>query len=161
MTEPFNLAERIRQVREIEAKVKQMEEEFDAKIKPYEDFADAARTQILQYLNETGQKSAATQYGTAYWKPKITYRLGDKDEFRRHVIGTEAWDMISWAAAGVACEEFTQTNGAPPPGLERNQVNILYINAPPKPRKKVIPNVGEQAYAEEDMGVNPNEVEAL
>jgi hypothetical protein len=133
----FNIAERIRQVREVEARVEEEEKVLAEKLKPFKELADKLRTAILQHLNETGQKSAATVNGTAYWKPKITYRVGDKDEFRRHVIGSEQWELITWAAAGVACEQFTQTNDGPPPGLHRNAVNILYINPPPKPRKRV------------------------
>jgi hypothetical protein len=133
----LNVAERIKQVREIEIKIKAEETALEEKLKPFREFAEKARTQILQYLNETGQKSAATVNGTAYWKEKVTFRVQDKDEFRRHVIGTEQWELITWAAAGVACEQYAQTNEGPPPGLFRNAMNVLYINAPPKPRKKV------------------------
>ncbi len=132
----FNIAERISQIRAVEARLKQMEEEYEEKAKPLRDFAFQARTSILQYLNDTGQKSAATVNGTAYWRPKVTYRVMDKDEFRRHVIGTEEWELATWAAAGSACEAWVQANNAVPPGLERNAVNMLYINAPPKPRTK-------------------------
>lgn len=132
----FNVAERIRQVREVETKIRQMEKEFDEKLKPLVDFTEAARAQLLAHLNETGQKSAATIHGTAYWKEKFTYRVIDKEEFQRHVTGTEQWHLTTWAAATNACEEFTQSNNGAPPGLARNAVNILYVNAPPKPRAK-------------------------
>ena len=137
MTTPFNLGERIKQVRAIEAKFKAMEDELDAKLKPYEDFTEAARAEILQFLNQTNQKSANTEFGTAYWKPKITYRVADKDEFRRHVIGMEQWELLTWATALTAAEAFTTEHGEPPPGTVRNSVNLLYITAPAKPRTKV------------------------
>ena len=134
----FNLAERILQIRQIEAKVKEMEDAFEEKVKPYEDFAEAARQQVLEYLNATGQKSAATANGTAYWKAKNTYRVEDKDAFRRHVLGTEQYELITWAAAPLACEDFFQVNNeVTPPGLVRNSIRILYVNAPAKPRKRV------------------------
>jgi hypothetical protein len=150
----LNVAERIKQVREMEAKIKAEEVALEEKLKPLKDWAEKARTQILQYLNDTGQKSAATVNGTAYWKPKVTYRVQDKDEFRRHVIGTEQWELLTWAAAGVACEQFTQTNEGPPPGLFRNAVNILYINPPPKPRKKV------EGKEEEEVNEQPSDTAA-
>lgn len=133
----FDLGLRIKQVLAAEAKMKAEEAELAAKHKPLKDACVAARTEILQFLNETNQKSANTAFGTTYWKPKITYRVEDKDEFRRHVIGMEAWELIAWGAAGVACEEFTNEHSAPPPGLVRNAVNILYINQPAKPRTTV------------------------
>jgi hypothetical protein len=133
----FNLAERIKQVRAVEAKIKAMMNELDEKLKPFEDFAEEGRAEILQFLNDTNQKSANTEFGTAYWKPKVTYRVADKDEFRRHVIGMEQWELVVWGAALNAAEAFTNEHGEPPPGCVRNSVNLLYINAPAKPRTKV------------------------
>ena len=121
MAPQFNLGERIKQVRAVEAKIKAMEDELDAKLKPYEDFTEAARAEILQFLNQTNQKSANTEYGTAYWKPKITYRVADKDEFKRHVIGMEQWELLTWATALTAAEAFTNEHGEPPPGTVPQQ----------------------------------------
>jgi hypothetical protein len=146
--ETFNIAERIRQVREIEARIEKEEKEFEAKQKPYKDWAVEARADILSYLNKTGQKSAATPNGTAYWKEKVTYRVTDKDEWRRHVVGEEAWELITWAAAPAQVEELVQADHAVPPGLLRNAVNILYVNAPAKPRKKVVGEAQGEAQEE-------------
>jgi hypothetical protein len=131
----FNVAERIAQVLAAKKKLEEMEDAFEQKVKPLEEWIEKARNELLEYLNETGQKSAATVNGTAYWKPKVTYKVTDKDEFRRHVIGTEAWELLTWAAAPTNCEAFTEANSAPPPGTERSAINILYVNQPPKPRK--------------------------
>ena len=133
----FNLGEAIRAVREIEAKRKAAEDAFEAKIKPYKVFAEKMRTEILMYLNQTGQKSANTEFGTAYWKPKITYRVQDKEEFQRHVIGMEQWELVTWGAAATVAEVFTNEHGEPPPGCVRNAVNILYVTAPEKPALRV------------------------
>jgi hypothetical protein len=133
----FNLGERIKQVRAIEAKIKLLEAELAEKLKPFRDFAFTGRAEILEFLNTTNQKSANTEWGTTYWKPKVTYRVEDKDEFRRHVIGTEQWELLTWATAGNAAEAFTEEHGEPPPGTVRNSVRILYINPPVKPRSRV------------------------
>jgi hypothetical protein len=134
----FNLAERIKQVRMLEAKIDEEEKALAVKHKPLKDWAVKARADIMAYLNETGQKSASTVNGTTYWSTKVTYRVTDKDEWRRHVIGTEAWEQLSWATAPAIIEERVQSGDPVPPGLFRNAVNILYINPPPKPRKKVV-----------------------
>lgn len=148
----LDVATLIKQVRAVEAKIKQIEAEYDDKIAPFEEFAKEGRATLLQYLNDTKQKSAATVEGTAYWKPKITFRVMDKEAFRRHVIGAEAYELITWAAAGVACEDFVTQNQEPPPGVERNAVNILYINAPPKPRKrKTATTAAPPLEGEQDM----------
>jgi len=132
----FDLGERIKQVREMEAFIDQQQAELDAKLEKHHKFVDWARTEILAFLNQNNQKSANTEFGGCHWKPKITYRVEDKDAFRRHVIGAEAWELITWAAGAVNCEAFTEEHKMPPPGLVRNAVNILYITPPTKPKGK-------------------------
>lgn len=153
-TMTFDLGTRIKQVRALEAKIKAEEAALEAKLKDAKDWAVAARVEILEFLNATKQKSANTEFGTAYWKPKVTYRVEDKDEFRRHVIGMEQWELVTWGAAGNAAEVFTNEHGEPPPGCVRNSVNILYINPPVKPRAKV-------AKASTGNGAEPPDDDAL
>lgn len=146
----FNLGQAIMEVRAIEQKLEAMEDAFKEKIKPLKDYAQQKRDEILTHLLTTGQKSANTPYGGAYWKEQIRYSVADKDEFRRHVIGTESWQLLTWAAASVAAEEFTKEHGEPPPGTKRSAVVLPYVTAPVKPRtgKVVNDNEPEQAAAE-------------
>lgn len=132
----FDLGERIKQVRAIEAFIEKKQEELDAALAKHHEFVEIGRAEILGFLNQTNQKSANTEFGGCHWKPKITYRVEDKDTFRRHVIGSEAWELITWASAPVNCEAFTEEHNMPPPGLVRNAVNILYITPPTKPKAK-------------------------
>jgi hypothetical protein len=132
----FDLSERIKQVREIEKYIDDRQEALDAELENHHKFVEMARAEILQFLNQTNQKSANTEFGGCHWKPKITYRVEDKETFRRHVIGAEAWELITWASAPVNCEAFTEEHKMPPPGLVRNAVNILYITPPVKPKAK-------------------------
>ncbi len=132
----FDLGERIKQVRMVEDMIDKKQEELDASLEAHHKFVEVGRAEILQFLNQTNQKSANTEYGGCHWKPKITYRVEDKDAFRRHVIGAEAWELITWASAPVNCETFTTEHKMPPPGLVRNAVNILYITPPTKPKTK-------------------------
>jgi hypothetical protein len=145
----FNLGERIKQVRAIEAKIDAMQAEFDTKLKPYEDFATKGRAEILQFLNATNQKSANTEFGGAYWTAKVTYRVEDKDTFRRHVIGAEAWELITWAAMPTNCELFIAEHKMPPPGLQRSVVNVLHVTVPTKPKKKKVIQDGGQDQPEQ------------
>jgi hypothetical protein len=131
-TPPFNLAKRIQQVRALDASVTQMTQEFEKQIKPAKDLINSLRGQILEHLNATGQKSASTEFGGAHWKAKITYQVENREEFQRHVIGAEEWELIGWSAAPNACEAYLEAHKASPPGLKRNSVNILYVTAPPK-----------------------------
>jgi hypothetical protein len=132
----FNLAERIKQVRAIEDMIDAKQAALNAELEKFNAFVERGRAEILQFLNQTNQKSANTQYGGCHWKAKITYRVEDKDAFRRHVIGSEAWELITWASAPVNCELFTDEHKQPPPGLIRNAARLLYITPPTKPKAK-------------------------
>ena len=132
----FNLGERIKQVREIEKYIDDRQEALDAELEQHHRFVEMGRTEILTFLNQTNQKSANTEYGGCHWKPKVTWRVEDKEAFSRHVIGAEAWQLITWAAQPTNCEAFTTEHKMAPPGLVRNAVNILYITAPVKPKNK-------------------------
>ena len=132
----FKLDERIMQVRMMEKYIDDRQEALDAELENHHKFVEMARAEILAHLNQTGQKSANTEYGGCHWKPKVTWRVEDKEAFSRHVIGAEAWQLTTWAAQPTNCEEFTKEHKMPPPGLLRNAVNILYITAPVKPKSK-------------------------
>lgn len=132
----FDLGERIKQVRMVEDMIDKKQEELDTMLEQHHKFVETGRAEILAFLNQTNQKSANTEFGGCHWKPKITYRVEDKDAFRRHVVGAEAWELITFAAAPVNCEAFTEEHKLPPPGLVRNAVNILYITPPTKPKGK-------------------------
>ena len=136
----FDLGERIKQIRAVQDKIDAETTAFELRMKPFEDFVEKARAEVLQFLLKTKQKSANTEFGGSYWKPKITYRVQDKVAFQRHVIGTEQWELLTWASAPAICETFTKEHeGVPPPGLERNEVITVYITPPTKPRTKKQP----------------------
>jgi hypothetical protein len=132
----FDLSERIKQVRMMEKYIDDRQEALDTELEQHHKFVEMGRVEILAFLNQTNQKSANTEYGGCHWKPKVTWRVEDKEAFSRHVIGAEAWQLTTWAAQPTNCEAFTAEHKMPPPGLIRNAVNILYITAPVKPKAK-------------------------
>jgi hypothetical protein len=132
----FDLGERIKQVRMIESEIDRRQAELDQQLEQHHKFVEVGRAEILAFLNQTNQKSANTEYGGCHWKPKVTWRVEDKEAFSRHVIGSQAWELITWAAQPTNCNAFIEEHKLPPPGLVRNAVNILYITAPVKPKDK-------------------------
>jgi hypothetical protein len=132
----FDLGERIKQVRMMEKYIDDRQEALDTELEQHHKFVEMGRTEILAFLNQTNQKSANTEWGGCHWKPKVTWRVEDKEAFSQHVIKAEAWQLITWAAQPTNCETFTAEHKMTPPGLVRNAVNILYITAPVKPKSK-------------------------
>jgi hypothetical protein len=87
---------------------------------------------LLTTLNATGQDSAKTKAGTAYRKAWTSATIRDKDAFRRHVIGTEDWDLIDWRANKTAVTKAVEENNQPPPGVDFNKGYDVGVRRPGK-----------------------------
>ena len=142
---PIDVADLVKKVREVEADMERQEQELHMKLEGHRKFAEWGRAELLKFLNQTGQKALSTPNGGAHWKPKVSWRVADKDAFLRHVIGTENWALTTWAATPSSCVEFLEEHKMPPPGVERSVVNTLYVTAPTRAtsKKSVDDNSGE------------------
>jgi hypothetical protein len=129
-----NVADLIQKVRAVEADIERQEQELHQKLEKHRTFAEWGRAELLKFLNDSGQKALSTPFGGAHWKPKVTWRVADKDAFLRHVVGTEDWALTTWAATPSTCATFLDEHKMTPPGVERSVVNVLYVTAPPKPK---------------------------
>src|SRR5215831_10692165 len=85
-----NIDEYIRKLRVVRDKRKQVDGEY-AKLEAM------LVGVVLKYLQDNKMSSAKTNTGySASWYVKTTYKVADPGEFRRHVIGNEAWELIDW-----------------------------------------------------------------
>jgi hypothetical protein len=151
---PFNVEKTIAQVREIEQFIAAEELAFKEKMRPYNELAEDFRNQLLQFLLNTNQRNARTNAGTAYIADKESIKVLDKQEFQRHVIGTEAWHMIIWAVNKTAAKEFEKAEGVMPPGVDKTVIKEVRVLAPDrKPTKTklaVVPSEGAPLSELED-----------
>jgi hypothetical protein len=86
---------------------------------------------ILQtFLDKTGQIRGACKTGTFYSTTKYSASIKDKQEFSRHVIGTEAWDLLDWKCNVQAAKDFEKETGAPLPGVAINAVAKVGVRRP-------------------------------
>lgn len=75
---------------------------------------------LLQKLNDLGIDSiTAKGKGTVYKKLTTSVTTADASEFRRHVIGIEAWDLVDWRPSKTAINELVESNEPLPPGINR------------------------------------------
>jgi hypothetical protein len=75
--------------------------------------------QLLELLNKLGVESIAGKGGIAYKKVSTSVTVADMREFRRHVIGTENWDLADWKANKTVVNEMVEAGGEIPPGVNR------------------------------------------
>ena len=99
----------------------QGKKKFEEMIKArYLDRMDELETQLLDMLNKLGSDSIASPAGTVYKKLSTSVTVADSREFQRHVIGSEAWDLIDWRANKTAVNDLVEAGEPVPPGVNRS-----------------------------------------
>lgn len=121
---------RIAQYRQLRDIIKAEDEAHKKRMEDKRKVLDMLGDIILSMLNQTGQKSAATDAGTAYITKKVSATIADAAAFKRHVIGAEDWDLIDWRANKTATEQFVKDNNAPPPGINYSEMNKVGVRKP-------------------------------
>lgn len=86
--------------------------------------------QLLEIFNDLGSDSIKTKEGTAYKKMSTSVTTADGSEFRRHVIGLEAWDLINFIPNKTAINDLVAAGEPLPPGINRTAFYNITINRP-------------------------------
>lgn len=122
---------RLVQYRKLEAKIKELADEHKKRMEPFSDAREKLRAHLLDMLNKSGQDSAKTTAGTVYKTTKQSASLDNPEQFKRHVIGSENWDLLDWKANITAVMDFAlQNEGQLPPGVKITQKLDIGVRAP-------------------------------
>lgn len=119
---PIDFETRVLQYRQLRDKIKEEQDAFKAAMQPKLDMLQRLHDIILLGLQNTKQDSAKTKHGTAYLTTKNSATIADAGAFRRHVIGTQAFDLVDWKANPVAVAAFIEENKDAPPGVNFSSV---------------------------------------
>ena len=125
-----DFVKRIEQSRKLDAIIKAKMDAFAEEMRPYRDVKEKLRAAMLDMLNKSGQDSAKTEAGTVYRTTKVSCSLEDPELFRRHVIGTESWELADWKANSTACVDFVEANSHLPPGVKMTTMQDVGVRAP-------------------------------
>jgi hypothetical protein len=82
---------------------------------------------LIDTLNALGIESISGRSGTAYKKITTSVRIADPREFRRHVIGTEQWDLANWSANKTLVNDMVERGEPIPPGIDRSAFYTIGI----------------------------------
>jgi hypothetical protein len=88
---------------------------------------EALEAKLLELLNALGIDQIACSLGTVYRKLSTSVTVADSREFRRHVIGDEAWDLLDWRANKTAVNDIVDRNEPLPPGINRTTFMTIHI----------------------------------
>ena len=113
---------------ELVAQYIQLRDAKDAATQKYKDFCalhfggpmEEIESKLLKLFNELGVDNLnARGIGTAYRLTQVSVTIADPREFRRHVIGNEAWDLADWRASKTAINDLIEKGEPLPPGINR------------------------------------------
>lgn len=85
---------------------------------------------MLAQLNQLGADNLKTPVGTAYRNEKTSVTTSDPREFRRHVIGTEDWDLLEWRVSKVVVNDRVKSGEPVPPGINRSAWDSVGFRRP-------------------------------
>ena len=104
------------------------EKEFEEAVKlAFSDRMREIEVTLIDTLNELGVESISGKSGTAYKKVSTSITVADPREFRRHVIGTEQWDLTDWRANKTIINEMIERGEPIPPGVNRSAFYTIGI----------------------------------
>jgi hypothetical protein len=131
-SQAFNFELRVSQFIQLRNKKKEIADRHKEELAPVNEMLAKLEALLLQGLNQTGQDSAKTAAGTVYKTEQKSVSLEDPEEFMRHVIGQEAWELLDRKANKTAIADFVAENGAPPPGVKYSTMFEVGVRAPSK-----------------------------
>lgn len=146
------LVDLVRAYRTAQASRKAEEEAFEAEMeRRYKLTELKLSSYMLAYLEKLGASSINTPAGTVTRTERSSASLSDAEAFRRHVIGTESWDLLDWKANLTATKDFIKiNNGEPPPGVTISSKWTLGCTAPRRPRSAATKALGAPEEVEHD-----------
>ena len=132
MTTAFNFELRVGQARALAAKIKEVEEKHEKELEPFKAAKKMLDDIILAALNASGLQNISGPAGGCHKKERVTFSLENPDEFKRHVIGTESWDLLDWKANATAATDYITEHQALPPGVKRSVFLTVGYTVPTK-----------------------------
>lgn len=103
---------------ELRDKKAQLKAEYTAKAARIDEVLDKIEAKVLDVFDSAGIDSTRTQFGTAFTSTKTTATIADKETFMQFVKKEEAWPMIIARANGPIIDQYVDSTGEVPPGLD-------------------------------------------
>lgn len=99
-------------------------------LRPYNDALDKIEAALLNYFNQSGSDSCKTPAGTAFTSTRTSDTVADRDIFFGWVFERNAVDMLDSRCNKTAVEQYLESTGELPPGINRRVEKIVCIHRP-------------------------------
>jgi hypothetical protein len=97
-------------------------------IKPLQELKDRLAGTMLEFLQQTGQKSAKTAVGTVTVHIQSHASCSDPDAFIQFVRANDAYELLDRRANALACVDYAESHGGTlPPGVKINRNRTVRV----------------------------------
>lgn len=114
----MKLDELISKYIELRDKKAQLKADYSAKAARIDEVLEKIEAKVLDVFDSAGIDSTRTQFGTAYTSKRTTATIADKETFMEFVKKEEAWPMIIARANSPVIDQYVDSTGEVPPGLD-------------------------------------------
>lgn len=124
------IALRVQQLIAIKAKKKALKKLFETEEKPLTEMENLLSAAIMKFLiDNPGIENVRTVHGTCFKRMHHSASLSNPDEFMRHVIGTQAFELLDRKANVTAVRAYAAENdGNLPPGVNLTSVAKIGVH---------------------------------
>lgn len=124
---PEDMAKRIAQYIQVRDRIKEIEDETKAKLRPLRDVQEVLSGIIQGFMDTHNLENLKTEHGTCYKSTRHTASLADPEAFMNYVIQNGKFDLLDRRANATAVKDFVAANKALPPGCNLTAIQSLGV----------------------------------
>jgi len=122
----MNVAEKVKEYISLRGKKAKLESLIKAKVAPIKTRMIEIENELLKFLNETGQRSSKTSFGTPYKAIKKFITVSDSEKFFKFVKDTDAFDLLHKKVATSVYDTYIK-EGIEVPGITETSEIVVHI----------------------------------
>jgi hypothetical protein len=105
----------------------EMKKQYEDQVAAVDGAMDKIEAYLLKTMTDQGVESVKTPFGTPYKTTKIGTPVQDWDEFRRYVIETGDWSILTRSVSKAAVKAYREEHGDLPPGVGWTEIVAVNI----------------------------------
>lgn len=130
MNKPEDMAKRVEQYIMVRDRLKQIDEEYDAKRKPFLEVQERLSGILRAFMETHNLENLKTDAGTCYTSVRHTASVADADLFMKYVIENGRFELLDRRANPTAVKAFVEETKQLPPGVNLNAVQTVGVRRP-------------------------------
>jgi hypothetical protein len=118
---------RVEQYITLRDQIKKMNDEHEAKLKPFVEVQNMLTGWMQNFLEQAGADSIKTAHGTCYSTTRYTASLADPEAFMAFVKQNDMYELLDRKANVTAVKDYVNEKGALPPGVNLSSIKTVGV----------------------------------